>query len=116
MDYLAAQASSVPAERVFSSSAETDTRRRNRISPELMEQLQMLKYMVKKARLNFTSAWKCEAEDLELENECQDGKYQLLDKQTDEDFGKSLEALEDELDNVSTGSDDDDDFSMTFNK
>ncbi|KIJ40148.1 hypothetical protein M422DRAFT_101714, partial [Sphaerobolus stellatus SS14] len=51
MDYLPAQASSVPAERVFSSSAKTDTQRRNRLSPHLMEQLQMLKFMLRKSRL-----------------------------------------------------------------
>jgi hypothetical protein len=44
MDYLPIQASSVPCERVFSSSAETDTKKRNRISPLLMEALQILKY------------------------------------------------------------------------
>ncbi|KIJ42655.1 hypothetical protein M422DRAFT_99416, partial [Sphaerobolus stellatus SS14] len=55
MDYLPAQASSVPAERVFSSSAETDTPCRNRLSPHLFEQLQMLKFMLRKSRLNFTS-------------------------------------------------------------
>jgi hypothetical protein len=69
MDYLPGQASSVPAERVFSSSAETDTRRRNRIAPHLMEQLQMLKFMLKKARLDFMSVWCYDAEDAEVENE-----------------------------------------------
>lgn len=49
MDYLPIQASSVPSERVFSSSAETDTVRRNRISPILMEALQMLKFSFKQA-------------------------------------------------------------------
>ncbi|KIJ30290.1 hypothetical protein M422DRAFT_105837, partial [Sphaerobolus stellatus SS14] len=44
MDYLPAQASSVPAERVFSSNAETDTHHRNQLSPHLMEQIQMLKF------------------------------------------------------------------------
>jgi hypothetical protein len=44
MDYIPIQASSVPCERAFSSSAETDTSRRNRITPLLMEVLQMLKY------------------------------------------------------------------------
>ncbi|KIK12635.1 hypothetical protein PISMIDRAFT_120519, partial [Pisolithus microcarpus 441] len=44
MDYLPIQASSVPCERVFSSSADTDTKKRNLISPILMEALQMLKY------------------------------------------------------------------------
>jgi hypothetical protein len=44
LDFLPIQASSVPSERVFSSSAETDTLRRNRIKPILMEALQMLKF------------------------------------------------------------------------
>ena len=43
-DYLPIQAFSVPSERVFSSSAQTDTPRRNRIKPVLMEALQMLKF------------------------------------------------------------------------
>jgi hypothetical protein len=57
LDYLPIQASSVPSERVFSSSAETDTKKRNRISPVLMEALQMLKFALKKTRLNFTQDW-----------------------------------------------------------
>ena len=55
MDYLPIQASAVPCERVFSSSAETDTKKRNRINPELMEALQVLKFALKKSRLNFTA-------------------------------------------------------------
>lgn len=54
MDYLPIQASSVPCERAFSSSAETDTVRRNRISPLLMEALQMLKFGFKNETFNFT--------------------------------------------------------------
>jgi len=57
MDYLPIQASAVPCERIFSSSAETDTKRRNRIGPLMMEALQMLKFHLKKSRLNFTEAW-----------------------------------------------------------
>jgi hypothetical protein len=57
MDYLPIQASSVPCERVFSSSAEMDTKRRNRISPDLMEALQMLKFNLKKERINFMAGW-----------------------------------------------------------
>jgi hypothetical protein len=57
LDYLPIQASAVPSERVFSSSAETDTKKRNRIAPPLMEALQMLKFGLKKDRLNFTSSW-----------------------------------------------------------
>ena len=57
MDYLPIQASSVPCERVFSSSAETMTKHRNRISPILMEALQMTKFFLKKERLDFTDGW-----------------------------------------------------------
>jgi len=57
MDYLPIQASSVPCERVFSLSAETDTKRRNRLSPLTMEALQMLKFYYKKEHLNFTLGW-----------------------------------------------------------
>jgi hypothetical protein len=57
MDYLPVQATSVPCERVFSSAKETDTAKRNRMSPLLMEALQMLKYSLKKERLNFMDGW-----------------------------------------------------------
>jgi hypothetical protein len=57
MDYLPIQATSVPCERVFSSSKETDTAKRNSISPVLMEALQILKFSLKKERLNFTAGW-----------------------------------------------------------
>ena len=57
MDYLPIQASAVPCERIFSSSAETDTKKRNRINSLLMEALQMLKFHLKKERLNFTESW-----------------------------------------------------------
>jgi hypothetical protein len=57
MDYLPIQASAVPCERIFLSSSETDTKRRNHISPLLMEALQMLKFHLKKERLNFTAGW-----------------------------------------------------------
>jgi hypothetical protein len=70
MDYLPIQASAVPCERVFSSSAETDTKRRNRIHPDLMEALQMQKFLLKKARLNFMDGWiTAEGEMLEDEPE-----------------------------------------------
>ncbi|KAH9036496.1 hypothetical protein EDB85DRAFT_1862173, partial [Lactarius pseudohatsudake] len=35
----------------------TDTARRNRISPVLMEALQLLKFALKKERLNFMDGW-----------------------------------------------------------
>ena len=65
MDYLPIQAPTVLCEQVFSSSAQTDTRQLNCIKPELMEVLQMLKYSLKKAWLDFTSAWVTEEGELE---------------------------------------------------
>jgi hypothetical protein len=67
MDYLPIQASAVSCERVFSSSAGTDTKKRNRISPLLMEALQMLKYHLKKEKLNFTEGLLLSEEDKEKE-------------------------------------------------
>jgi hypothetical protein len=53
MDVLPVQGSAVPSERVFSSAAETDSTQRNRLSPEMMEALQMLKFSYKRKRLHF---------------------------------------------------------------
>ena len=64
LNYLAIQASSVPSERAFSSAAETDTARRNRISPILMEALQMLKYSLKNMSMNFMSGVMVAEDDL----------------------------------------------------
>ena len=56
MDILPIQASAVPCERVFSSGKETMTARRNRISPMLMEALQILKFaIIHGHNLNFTT-------------------------------------------------------------
>ncbi|KIJ48243.1 hypothetical protein M422DRAFT_84957, partial [Sphaerobolus stellatus SS14] len=65
MDILPIQASSVAAERVFSSAGETDTKRRSRITPKLMEELQLLKYMVNHQSLDFAQRWHCTEEELE---------------------------------------------------
>jgi hypothetical protein len=65
MDILPVQSSSVPCERVFSSGKETITPRRNRITPELMESLQILKYSYNQdEKLNFTKGMR-EAEEIE---------------------------------------------------
>ncbi|KAF8958264.1 hypothetical protein BDZ97DRAFT_64455 [Flammula alnicola] len=53
MDVLPAQASAVPCERIFSSSKETCTLRRNRISRVLLEALQVLKFSYRSDRLSF---------------------------------------------------------------
>jgi len=56
MDVLPIQASAVPCERVFSSAKETMAPRRSRISPNLMEALQLLKFTLRNGRsLDFTS-------------------------------------------------------------
>src|SRR5277367_545163 len=60
LDYLPIQASAVPCERAFSSSAETDTIRRNRISPNLMEALQILKYSIRNDLIDFTTEYVAE--------------------------------------------------------
>jgi hypothetical protein len=65
MDFLPIQASAVPCERVFSSSSETDTKKRNRTSPVLMEALQVVKFLLKKDRLNFTKGWGASQKDME---------------------------------------------------
>ncbi|KAJ7616254.1 hypothetical protein B0H17DRAFT_965655, partial [Mycena rosella] len=57
----------VPCERVFSSSAETDTKRRNRLYPGLFEILQLMKYAYKQARLNFTAHLVAQEEDYTIE-------------------------------------------------
>ena len=64
MDFLPIQASSVPCEHVFSSSAERDTNRRNRIKPNIMEALQILKYGLKQDRLSLTVDLLTSEEDL----------------------------------------------------
>lgn len=68
MDILPIQASSVPSERVFSSGKETMTARRRRISPHLMEALQILKFSINKGHsLNFTKglSWNDELKEFE---------------------------------------------------
>jgi hypothetical protein len=68
MDILPIQASSVPCERVFSSSKETTTPRRNKLSPKLVEALQLLKYDRKHGTpLNFTTGLDLDEEMSELE-------------------------------------------------
>lgn len=63
----------MPCERVFSSSAETDTDRRNKMAPEFMEALQMLKFSIKKGHgLNFTAGTSKEEELALLEAEMAD--------------------------------------------
>ncbi|KIJ91108.1 hypothetical protein K443DRAFT_115544 [Laccaria amethystina LaAM-08-1] len=82
LDYLPIQVSSVPSERVFSSSAETDTKRRNRIHPVLMEALQMLKFSLKQQWLNFTEGWAVTEQELEYYADDDEDSADLLGKLT----------------------------------
>ncbi|KIJ22286.1 hypothetical protein M422DRAFT_90891, partial [Sphaerobolus stellatus SS14] len=43
VDYLAIQGSATPVERVWNSAADTDTKKRNRLSSERLAALQLLK-------------------------------------------------------------------------
>ena len=54
MDILPAQASAVPCERMFSSAADTDVPDRNKLHPALMEAIQIIKFLTKQGRLDFT--------------------------------------------------------------
>ena len=68
MDILPIQASSVPCERVFSSSKETTTARRNKLHPQLVEALQVLKFGQKNNKLlNFTAGLDKDEEMMDLE-------------------------------------------------
>ena len=66
LDYLPIQSSAVPCERIFSSAAETDTKRCNRTHPALMEALQILKFSLKRERLDFTDTLVTSEEDMLL--------------------------------------------------
>jgi hypothetical protein len=67
MDIIPIQASSVPCERVFSSGKQTMSPRRGRISAQLMEALQILKFSIRKENLKFSDmTWKEELETFEL--------------------------------------------------
>lgn len=102
LDYLPIQASSVPCERVFSSAKETDTLKRNRIHPVLMEALQTLKFSLKKERINFTGGWQTALSDMKRTT-TKDLLAHLLDGDRQANTDALLNALsdsDDEDDNV----------------
>ena len=75
MDILPIQASSVSCERVFSSSKETITAKRNSLSPRLVEALQLLKYTTKQGRgISFIEGLDEDEERSELE-EREEGQH-----------------------------------------
>ena len=63
MDVLPA---AVPCERIFSSSKETCTLCHSRVSASLLEALQILKFVYKQDRLNFTSNLLAQEEDYSI--------------------------------------------------
>jgi hAT family C-terminal dimerisation region len=63
-DILPTQASSVPCERVFSSSKQTTTPQRNALSPDMVEKLQILKFGLKQKQLDFTDGWIKQPEEM----------------------------------------------------
>jgi hypothetical protein len=68
IDIIPIQGSAVPCECVFSSAKETMMAQHSRISPELMEALQMLKFSIWKGQdLNFTVGMSHSPELSELE-------------------------------------------------
>ncbi|KAI0719418.1 hypothetical protein C8T65DRAFT_736744 [Cerioporus squamosus] len=66
------QASSVPCEQVFSSSKETITQRRTKMSPDLLSELQLLKFSYKQNRLSFTSSLVADEKDYAIEGKVTD--------------------------------------------
>ncbi|KAF7347428.1 HAT family dimerization domain-containing protein [Mycena venus] len=95
VDILPIQGSAVPCERVFSSSAETDTVRRNRTAPDLMEAFQMLKFSIKKGRgLNFTAGTSRDEEIALMEAETEERGLVPEDPTGYSSFIQSLLATE----------------------
>jgi hypothetical protein len=94
MDYLPIQATSVPCERVFSSCAETDTKRRNRISPLLMEALQMLKFHLKKKRISFTEGWVTPESEMLKDDPDEDLLAKLLQENFQDGMDQVIQAID----------------------
>jgi hypothetical protein len=94
LDILPVQASAVPCERIFSSSKETCSVRRNRLSSEMMEMLQVLKFTFKQDRLDFSEGWLAKEEDYTIEGKVSVAAIEELIK-----LGK-IEELDDLFCNV----------------
>src|ERR1700678_836239 len=93
MDYLQIQASAVPCERIFSSSAETDTKKRNHISPLLMEALQMVKFHLKQSRLNFTDAWITREKEMIKDHPDNNLLQKLLDRDFQDGLDRAMQSI-----------------------
>ena len=101
MDILPIPASAVPCERVFSSAKETTTARHGRISPQLMESLQMLKFSIRNGpSLNFMVGTSREEEIKELEGRAKESA------QLPEDITSYLSHLLDNCEDVDDSDED----------
>ncbi|KDQ54099.1 hypothetical protein JAAARDRAFT_102260, partial [Jaapia argillacea MUCL 33604] len=63
LDVLPVQALAVPCKRIFLSAKETTTVWRNKLNLALLEVLQILKFLYKWERLDFTSDWIANPDD-----------------------------------------------------
>jgi hypothetical protein len=85
MMVLAIPATSVPSERVFSSSGRTDTPEHNKLSPVMMEALQVLKFNHRSGALDYPHNYLESPDDLERV---------LLEEMTEEELRDNIqEAL-----------------------
>jgi hypothetical protein len=90
LDVLAAQASSVPCERLFSAGKEIADDRRARLGPECFEHLQMLKFEWKGSTVDF-AAWNSEeVEDVRVDEYTQMLNAELVHVQWDSDIETHL--------------------------
>ncbi|KAF8260762.1 hypothetical protein EI94DRAFT_1609819 [Lactarius quietus] len=80
----------MPCECIFSSSSETDMKKRNHISPILMEALQRLKFYLKKEHLNFMLSWTSSDKEMATEDPETDLLGELLRDSADRTQIKEL--------------------------
>ncbi|KAF5358776.1 hypothetical protein D9758_008518 [Tetrapyrgos nigripes] len=91
LDVLPVQASAVPCERAFSSSKQTDTDHRSRLSPIMMEVLQILKAIYHDDRLDFTKSWVAKSSEMEeTEEEVTVNLEEAIGVSMDEPFREML--------------------------
>jgi hAT family C-terminal dimerisation region len=84
MTVLAIPATSVPSERVFSSSGRTDTPERNKLSPAMMEALQVLKFNHRSGALDYLHNYLESPDDLERV---------LLEEMTEEELRDNIREV-----------------------
>lgn len=70
-----------------------DTKKRNRINPVLMEALQMLKFALKKARLDFTAGWITSENDMQEHEPEEDLLAALLGNDREDSLDKIIQDL-----------------------